>query len=134
MHEGAEQVLEGGAVIVAQRRRRLGRGAPADRAAGDLEAHRMAERVGEHPAAGERPGVLADGAEQDGVVSLHLLEGRGRIRKLARIIYLADRIVLMMAKRGSRWIAGAINFLGSDTLYGRHWGAVRIGFKTDMVK
>jgi predicted N-acyltransferase len=35
-----------------------------------------------------------------------------------------DRIVLMMAKRAGRWIAGAINFIGSDTLYGRHWGAI----------
>ena len=30
----------------------------------------------------------------------------------------------MMAKRAGRWIAGAINFIGSDTLFGRHWGAV----------
>jgi predicted N-acyltransferase len=29
-----------------------------------------------------------------------------------------------MAKRAGRWIAGAINFVGSDTLFGRHWGAV----------
>ena len=29
-----------------------------------------------------------------------------------------------MAKRGGRWIAGAINFIGSDTLYGRNWGAI----------
>jgi predicted N-acyltransferase len=35
-----------------------------------------------------------------------------------------DRIVLMMAKRAGRWIAGAINFVGSDALYGRHWGAI----------
>ncbi len=35
-----------------------------------------------------------------------------------------DDIVLIMAKRDGRWIAGAINFLGSDTLYGRHWGAI----------
>ena len=33
-------------------------------------------------------------------------------------------IVLMMAKRAGRFIAGAINFRGSDTLFGRHWGAV----------
>src|SRR5882724_661705 len=32
-------------------------------------------------------------------------------------------IVLMMAKRAGRFIAGAINFRGSDTLFGRHWGA-----------
>jgi predicted N-acyltransferase len=35
-----------------------------------------------------------------------------------------DRILLIMAKRDGRWIAGAINFIGSDTLFGRHWGAV----------
>src|SRR5262249_13537250 len=35
-----------------------------------------------------------------------------------------DRIVLFMARRNGRWIAGAINFVGSDTLYGRHWGAI----------
>ena len=35
-----------------------------------------------------------------------------------------DRIVLVMAKRAGRWIAGAINFIGSDTLFGRHWGAI----------
>ena len=34
------------------------------------------------------------------------------------------RVVLMMAKRNGRWIAGAINFVGSDTLFGRHWGAI----------
>ncbi|MGA2567271.1 MAG: GNAT family N-acetyltransferase [Pseudolabrys sp.] len=35
-----------------------------------------------------------------------------------------DRIMLVMAKRAGRWIAGAINFLGADTIYGRNWGAV----------
>jgi predicted N-acyltransferase len=35
-----------------------------------------------------------------------------------------DRILLVMAKRNHRWIAGAINFIGSDTLFGRHWGAI----------
>jgi uncharacterized protein len=29
-----------------------------------------------------------------------------------------------MAKRRGRYIAGAINFIGADTLYGRNWGAV----------
>jgi len=37
---------------------------------------------------------------------------------------MADRILLMLAKRGSRYIAGALNFIGSETLYGRYWGAV----------
>ncbi len=35
-----------------------------------------------------------------------------------------DRILLVMAKRNGRWIAGAINFIGTDTLFGRHWGAI----------
>jgi hypothetical protein len=35
-----------------------------------------------------------------------------------------DRILLVMAKRAGRWIAGAINFLGVDTVYGRNWGAI----------
>jgi predicted N-acyltransferase len=37
---------------------------------------------------------------------------------------MADRILLVMAKRAGRWIAGAINFIGGDALYGRNWGAV----------
>ncbi|MCG8505398.1 MAG: GNAT family N-acetyltransferase, partial [Sphingomonadales bacterium] len=35
---------------------------------------------------------------------------------------LAGRIVLIMAKRGGRYIAGALNLLGRDIIYGRHWG------------
>jgi predicted N-acyltransferase len=35
-----------------------------------------------------------------------------------------DRILLVMAKRGGHWIAGALNFIGGDTLFGRHWGAI----------
>ena len=35
-----------------------------------------------------------------------------------------DRILLVMAKREGRYIAGAINFIGDGTLFGRHWGAV----------
>jgi predicted N-acyltransferase len=37
---------------------------------------------------------------------------------------MADRIVLIMARRAGRYIAGAINFVGGDTLYGRNWGAI----------
>jgi hypothetical protein len=37
---------------------------------------------------------------------------------------MAERILLVMAKRAGRWIAGAINFIGSEALYGRNWGAV----------
>ena len=35
-----------------------------------------------------------------------------------------ERILLVMAKRNGRFIAGAINFIGSETLFGRHWVAV----------
>ena len=35
-----------------------------------------------------------------------------------------QHIVLIMAKRAGRWIAGAINFRGSHSLFGRHWGAI----------
>jgi uncharacterized protein len=37
---------------------------------------------------------------------------------------MGDRIVLVMARRAGRYIAGAINFLGDDAIYGRHWGCV----------
>ena len=37
---------------------------------------------------------------------------------------MADDVLLVMAKRGGRYIAGAINFIGSDTLFGRNWGCI----------
>jgi hypothetical protein len=37
---------------------------------------------------------------------------------------MADRILLVMARRGEDYIAGAINFLGDDAIYGRNWGTV----------
>jgi hypothetical protein len=37
---------------------------------------------------------------------------------------MAKDVLLVMARREGRWIAGAINFIGSDTLFGRHWGAI----------
>ncbi|ANL65643.1 N-acetyltransferase family protein [Rhizobium phaseoli] len=37
---------------------------------------------------------------------------------------MADDILLVMAKRDGRYVAGAINFIGGDTLYGRHWGCI----------
>ena len=33
-------------------------------------------------------------------------------------------IVLIIAERAGRPIAGALNFIGADTLYGRYWGAI----------
>jgi uncharacterized protein len=35
-----------------------------------------------------------------------------------------DRILLVLARRAGRWIAGAINFIGCEALYGRNWGAI----------
>lgn len=37
---------------------------------------------------------------------------------------MADHILLVMAKRDGRYIAGALNFIGKDALYGRNWGAI----------
>ena len=36
---------------------------------------------------------------------------------------MGDRVLLFLAIRGGRPIAGALNFLSSDTIYGRYWGA-----------
>jgi predicted N-acyltransferase len=33
-----------------------------------------------------------------------------------------DAVVLMMARQGERWVAGALNLLGDEALYGRNWG------------
>jgi uncharacterized protein len=37
---------------------------------------------------------------------------------------MADRILLVMAFIDGQAVAGALNFIGRDTLYGRYWGAV----------
>lgn len=37
---------------------------------------------------------------------------------------MADDILLVMARREGRYIAGAINFIGGDAIYGRHWGCI----------
>jgi hypothetical protein len=35
---------------------------------------------------------------------------------------MADKVLLLLARRNGRWIAGALNLLGGDCLYGRYWG------------
>jgi predicted N-acyltransferase len=35
---------------------------------------------------------------------------------------LGDRTLLVLAKRHGEYIAGALNFIGGDTLFGRYWG------------
>ncbi|PXA95135.1 GNAT family N-acetyltransferase, partial [Nostoc sp. 3335mG] len=37
---------------------------------------------------------------------------------------MGDKVLLMLAERDGRPIAGALNLIGADTLYGRYWGAV----------
>jgi hypothetical protein len=36
---------------------------------------------------------------------------------------MGDEVLLFLACRGGRPIAGALNFVGEDTLYGRYWGS-----------
>ena len=35
---------------------------------------------------------------------------------------LRDDIALVLAERDGRWVAGALNFIGAETLFGRYWG------------
>jgi predicted N-acyltransferase len=37
---------------------------------------------------------------------------------------MGDRLLLFLAYRGSEPIAGALNVIGPDTLYGRYWGTI----------
>ena len=37
---------------------------------------------------------------------------------------LRDDMALVLARRDGEWIAGALNFVGRETLYGRYWGCV----------
>ena len=36
---------------------------------------------------------------------------------------MGDKVLLIVAERDGRPIAGALNLIGPDTLYGRYWGA-----------
>jgi hypothetical protein len=35
---------------------------------------------------------------------------------------LRNDMALVLAQRNGKWVAGALNFIGSDALYGRYWG------------
>lgn len=37
---------------------------------------------------------------------------------------LREDALLVLCRREGRWIAGALNFIGRETLYGRYWGAI----------
>jgi len=94
----------------------------------------------------ERRDALADGLEVEWVTGADLKErhwdafydfyedtgsrkwGRPYLnRKFFSLLgeRMADRVVLMLAREGDDYIAGALNLLGKDTLYGRNWGATR---------
>jgi predicted N-acyltransferase len=38
--------------------------------------------------------------------------------------HLRDDVLLVLARRAGRFVAGAMNFLGRDALFGRYWGAI----------
>lgn len=37
---------------------------------------------------------------------------------------MADDMLLVMAERDGRFVAGALNFIGQETLFGRYWGCI----------
>ncbi|MEJ2090070.1 MAG: GNAT family N-acetyltransferase, partial [Gammaproteobacteria bacterium] len=37
---------------------------------------------------------------------------------------LADHTLLVLCRRDGRYVAGALNFIGGDTLFGRNWGCI----------
>ncbi|MGV6848420.1 MAG: GNAT family N-acetyltransferase [Marinibacterium sp.] len=37
--------------------------------------------------------------------------------------HLRDDVLLILARRDGRYVAGALNFIGRETLFGRYWGA-----------
>ena len=37
---------------------------------------------------------------------------------------LRDDMALVLAERNGRWVAGALNFIGARTLFGRYWGCI----------
>lgn len=38
--------------------------------------------------------------------------------------HMRQDVLLVMARRDGRWVAGALNFIGRDALFGRYWGCV----------
>lgn len=47
-------------------------------------------------------------------------------RAFFRLIHerMADKVLLVTARRGGRYVASALNFIGSQTLFGRYWGCL----------
>ena len=44
----------------------------------------------------------------------------GTVRELR--VKLGDKVALVMAEKDGEWIAGALNLVGDEALYGRNWG------------
>ena len=38
--------------------------------------------------------------------------------------HMRNDVVLVLAERNGQWVAGALNFIGRETLFGRYWGCV----------
>ncbi|NOX73916.1 MAG: N-acetyltransferase [Alphaproteobacteria bacterium] len=38
--------------------------------------------------------------------------------------HMREEVLLILCERDGRWIAGALNFIGRDALFGRYWGCV----------
>ena len=45
---------------------------------------------------------------------------------------MADDVLLVLARRNGRYIAGAINFIGGDRLFGRNWGCIEDLLRPDV--
>ena len=47
-------------------------------------------------------------------------------REFFRLIHerMAQHVLMVMARRDGQWIASALNFIGSEALYGRYWGCL----------
>ncbi len=93
----------------------------------------------------ERRDALADGVEIEWVTGRDLTEGHWDAfyqfymdtgsrkwgspyltRRFFSLINdtMAEDTLLVLCRRGGRYIAGALNFIGSDTLFGRNWGCI----------
>ncbi|MEW6330301.1 MAG: GNAT family N-acetyltransferase [Pseudomonadota bacterium] len=51
----------------------------------------------------------------------HPYLARGFFHRLGQTM--PDAVVLMLARKGKDYVAGALNLRGADTLYGRYWGS-----------
>jgi uncharacterized protein len=38
--------------------------------------------------------------------------------------HMRKEVLLILCERNGRWVAGALNFIGRDALYGRYWGCI----------